>query len=269
MFTIEEQSSTAASSTAASSSAATHAVLGAVAGTSIAFSMCNFSSPQTLWMSLNQFQLILLILLSGAFIPDLIVDYLTSMKATTCSFNFIPFKEIPGVEIAVGWFDYEQTDQGLKYFGIFSSSAFVNNFSLFCLILIIVVLDFSILWCYKDCQVSPERRKMCHKVYQKVYEIFTLTIYIRLLLESYQFLLLSSWSEIYAFEYSNSSKIISSVLAIIGLLIWIAFHAVAIKQWCREFGKYIHINLQFLSTNWFARYVFLSFRKANLLSSLL
>ena len=60
----------------------------------------------------------------------MIVDYLTGLKATTCSFNAIPFKDIPGVDSAVDWFDSNLEFRELDYFGIVSGSSFVNNFSL-------------------------------------------------------------------------------------------------------------------------------------------
>jgi hypothetical protein len=109
---------------------ATTAIIGAISVVSVGFSMCGLSTPQGVWMTLKQFQLILLILLTGAYIPTSIVDYLSSLKATTCSFNFIPFKDIPYLDKLVEFLDSELFFKELDHFGLFSGSAFVNNFSL-------------------------------------------------------------------------------------------------------------------------------------------
>ena len=100
-------------------------------------------------MTANQFRLILMILLSGAYIPFIIVDYLSSLKATTCSFNFIPFKDIPGLDVVVEWFDTEIPISELYHFGFLSGSSFVNNFSLICIVLILFIITFIFLGLYK------------------------------------------------------------------------------------------------------------------------
>lgn len=89
------------------------------------------STPQAVWMTMNQFQLILLLFLSGAFIPKMVEDYLKSMRLTTCSLNFIPFKDIPYIKEVIKYLDFVQVNDELDKFGIFSGSAIVNNFSLF------------------------------------------------------------------------------------------------------------------------------------------
>ena len=71
------------------------AVAGAAGGVAVVFSLWNISTPTGLWITMNQFQLIMLLLLTNSSIPLSIVAYLSGLKTTTCSFNFLPFKNIP------------------------------------------------------------------------------------------------------------------------------------------------------------------------------
>ena len=93
-------------------------------------SIANMSSPQTFWMTLKQFQLILLTLLTSAYIPRKIVKFLSGMKSSTCSFSFIPFNKIPGIDKMIDWLDIDLGYSKLDHFGIESGSAFVNVFSI-------------------------------------------------------------------------------------------------------------------------------------------
>jgi hypothetical protein len=60
-----------------------NAAIGAVMLISAALAICNISTPQGLWMTMNQFQLILLLLLTNSYISESIVSYLTGLKAST------------------------------------------------------------------------------------------------------------------------------------------------------------------------------------------
>ena len=104
----------------------------AVAGISFALisSVANMSSPQTFWMTLKQFQLILLTLLTSAYIPSKIVKFMAGMKSSTCSFSFIPFDKMPIFDKLIDWIDIDLDYDKLDYFGIESGSSFVNVFSI-------------------------------------------------------------------------------------------------------------------------------------------
>ena len=188
---------------------ATQSIIGAVAGATALFSFWNMSSPQGIWIALNQFQLILLLLLTNSHIPKSIVNYLTGMKATTCSLNFIPFKDIPGVKILLNWFDYDLTDSNLESFGIFSGSSLLNNFSLIWVFVIIIVGHniFHIL--FKCIQFDRQARPKWAKLYDRIRQLFLFTIYIRLMLEADQFMILSSFEELKVWNWSSTSRIAS------------------------------------------------------------
>ena len=78
--------------TSVSASITSQAIVGSIVVFSGLLSICNLSTPHGLWMAIDQFQLILLLLLAKANIPQRVVDYLSGMKDTTWSFNIIPLK---------------------------------------------------------------------------------------------------------------------------------------------------------------------------------
>jgi len=131
---------------------------------------------------MNQFQLILLLLLTKTHIPKSVVDYLSGLKATTCSFNFIPFKKIPGLSRLVESLDYELKMKELDHFGLFSGSTFANNLSLVCIVALLVGVHLVFLLVFRMLRPKREAGTKCAKVLDKVFELFAFTIYIRLLL---------------------------------------------------------------------------------------
>ena len=158
------------------------AVIGSVVGASAVLSMWNISSPQGLWMSMNQFQIILLLLLTKSNMPNLIVNYLTGLQATTWSFNFIPFGYIPEQNKIVTYFNSSLSNSNLDYFGITSGSTIVNNFAFMWILIIIGIIHSIFVWIHKWTKrkiKSEKGEKWLHRVYQ----FFTLSVYIRFLLK--------------------------------------------------------------------------------------
>lgn len=198
--TVDQGTQTTGSSVAAASG-----------GLALLSSLSNLSSPQGLWMSMNQFQLIIMTLLTNAYTPKKVVDYLAGMKTTTCSFGFLPFKKIPGFDRLVQWFDYDIKFYKLDYFGVESGSAFVNIFSLACILALIVFFHIFFLILYKAIYNKPKSKPS--KCMGKTWFVFSFMIYIRLILQSSQFMILASYSELVEFDTSadntKSSIIVS------------------------------------------------------------
>ena len=61
-----------------------------------------------------------------------------------------------------------------------------------------------------------------HWILQKLMALFTFTLYIRVILQTNQFILLSWVSEIYYFEFSGTKRIISSIIAFFAFIGWVA-----------------------------------------------
>lgn len=79
---------------------------------------------------INQLQLMMLLPLTGAFIPEEIIDYLAGMDFFLIDFSFIPVKKLPFFTAVVSKFDTEQSNGYLDSIGLNSGSTLVNNLSL-------------------------------------------------------------------------------------------------------------------------------------------
>ena len=189
------------------------AIAGVSGSIATLFSLWNVSAPTGLWITMNQFQLIMLLLLTKSNIPKSIVSYLSGLKATTWSFNFIPFKEIPGFDKIVNGLDFRLPDVELKYFGINSGSTFANNFSLICILFIFIAIHSLFLLIHRLLKSKVKSKKIWVKFLEKTFQFFAFSLYIRVMLEANVFLLLSSFSELYHWDTSSLSKIISIYFA--------------------------------------------------------
>ena len=107
--------------------------------------MCSLSSPQGLWISVNQLQLILLLLLTGAYFPKQVVDYLESLKFALMSFTFIKFEDFLIFKDTIGYINFEIKTPDLKHFDINSGCTFHNSFSFTCIIVLIMMLHLVVL----------------------------------------------------------------------------------------------------------------------------
>ena len=92
--------------------------------------MLNQSSLHSVFMTIKQFQLILLTLLTNVYIPNNIIEFMSGMKWLACSFRFIPFHKIYGMDKLVDWIDSDLKFDKLKYFGIESGSSLINMLSI-------------------------------------------------------------------------------------------------------------------------------------------
>ena len=97
---------------------------------SLASVLLNQSSLHSVFMTIKQFQLILLTLLTNVYIPNNIIKFMSGMKWLTCSFRFIPFHKIYGLNRIIEWIGSDLKFDKLKYFGIESGSSLINMLSI-------------------------------------------------------------------------------------------------------------------------------------------
>ena len=194
---------------------------------SILFSLWNKSRLTGLWITMNQYQLIMLLLLTKSNIPRSIVSYLSGLKATTWSFSFIPFKDISGFDRILNGLGFKQPDEELKHFGINSGSTFVNNFSLIWLVFIFITIHTLFLFIHWLLKRKVKSKKWT-KCLDKTYQFFAISLYIRLIFEANLFLQISSFSELYEWNISSSSNLISICFAFVGGWICLNFISLSI-----------------------------------------
>jgi hypothetical protein len=71
----------------------------------------SISSPQGAWSMVNQFQVLMLMPLTGAYFPPKVISFLTGMRISLFSFNIIPLKSVPGLNYILNLVDFEQKDE--------------------------------------------------------------------------------------------------------------------------------------------------------------
>ena len=155
----------------------------------------------------------------GAFIPKDIKDYILGMEFMSFSFNFIPFDKIPILNSVIEWVDSQQEDNDLKDIGANSNSSFVNNFSLIIMIVLLIITHLAYLPVYYSCRnkLSEKQDSKLSKICNKIFYFLTLSVYVRMFLESNQFILLTTSSEIYNMDSSTNANLVSLNIAFVVL----------------------------------------------------
>ena len=126
----------------------TQITIGACMAMAALISVVKMTSPIGMWSIVNQFQMLLLLLLSRAFIPDKIREYLLGMDFTLMNFNFIPLNEVPMISIPYDWIEYEQYDTNLQDIGVENGSTAANNLSFIVMIMMFITLHIPIAMMY-------------------------------------------------------------------------------------------------------------------------
>ena len=108
---------------------ATISLLCIAVGIVILTSAINQVSPSGLWIMINGYQALMLLLLTGAYFPKPLTDYLSGLNFTLFSFNFVPVLSLPYNKEAKSWIDYDVDNDYLKTIGLNSGSTLINNFN--------------------------------------------------------------------------------------------------------------------------------------------
>ena len=118
---------------------ATQSIIGASMGMATAVSLMNMSSPVGLWSIINQFQMLMLLLLTGAFIPLTVKHYLSGMDFALNFFGLIPFYKVPLIADLYSWMKFEQYNDDLRDIGVEDGSTLVNNLSFLIILLLLII----------------------------------------------------------------------------------------------------------------------------------
>ena len=98
------------------------------------------------------------------------------------------------------------------------------------------------------------------KCANKLFEIFTFAVYVRLLLEAFHSLSLSSTHEINTFDASDTSKMLSLISAFVVFLVCLAMLGLMLVEWVRSRSPQIYSTQTYFKEilvgtkdNWTAR----------------
>ena len=97
---------------------------------SVSASLLTSSSPQSIWLMVNQYQLYILLPLTGVYMPKDVINYLIGMEFTSFNLNFLNAKETFKFDELLHDIDSEENDWYRTEIGIESQSAIVNQISL-------------------------------------------------------------------------------------------------------------------------------------------
>ena len=213
--------------TAKSISSANQSIVGATVGVAIIISLLNISSLSSLWSMINQAQIFFLLLLTGAFIPKDIQTIITGLKICLNPFYYFSSGSGTSSNFVTNYFDFGLEDSKLEPLSIKSDSTAVNIYSFVSSIIALIFIHLWIVlleWLCKAC-LNREKCELTTKasewIFEKLMILISFAFYIRLTMKLNQLILISSVSEIYHFNTSDSKCIISLVIAIIVLVLWI------------------------------------------------
>ena len=108
----------------------TIAVLSVGITASVLVSLLTTSSPHTIWLMMNQYQLLILLPLTKAYIPIDVIKYILGMEFTLFNLNFMNFDGAFRYDNLLHDFSDKQTDWYKTQIGIKYQSAIVNHISL-------------------------------------------------------------------------------------------------------------------------------------------
>ena len=195
-------------------------IVGATSGVTAASSMMNSSSLTSLWSMINQVQMFFLLLLTRSFIPHDIEVTITGQGFAINPSDYVPLKSIGSSRNYIEKFKFELSNTQLEPVGINSDSTIFNIYPTVITILagaifhLIIYMISKILMRWKLNWWSW-LTKALKGILNKILNILTFGFYIRTLLETQQFLLISAINEIYQFNTNGTLRIISLTFAII------------------------------------------------------
>ena len=228
------QQATSISETAKLLSTTSQLATGAIILMSVGFSLANLTSMASLWSVINQTQILFLLFLTGAFIPKDIEVIITGFSICLNPFSYLQQKLNGNDSLESNSFDFGLENKNLEKFEIKSDSTIVNMTSFLISLIIVGILHFWIFLTQK--LLAKESKSNCwsyvlscvHWFLQKLMVFFTFALYIRIILESNQFILIAWVSEIYQFNFTETKRKISIIIAFLIFIAWIALILITI-----------------------------------------
>ena len=239
-ITVEEDSNVA------TIAETTQAIIGTTAATTIIGSMSSMpsSSGNSIWILVNQIQLILLLPMLNTYTEYKFRSYVKNFEFASMNFGFLRSSySWPFLDSQIKKLDYEQAEMVFKDNGIESGSFLYNHYgfvkaiiTMTLLNLIYVVLKFTI---FKELS----QRNVIKKCLKFISKFLHFTIYVRLFIEALLFMFISSMLEISqldSFINNLASYIIScfSLLFICMLVSLIVIHFFKFRRNSIEGSKY-------------------------------
>lgn len=204
--------------------------MGAGTVAAVGISILNLSSPNSVWAMANQMQSLMLLVAMDIYLPISIVQFITASNFMNFSFDFLPIDKISFINSFLDWLDAEKVSSRYNSLGLTSRSTFHNLLSNLAVIILLVIIHlWMVLFPRKH---TTEDSSWALKIYSfvelKLWNMFTFALYIRMVIESYQLMLLSSIFELYLFDLSNDSQVASFWFAGVIVVFWLGMFLLSI-----------------------------------------
>lgn len=98
---------------------------------SLGLSLTNASSLVVIWLISSQMRLLLLLVLTKAYMPKDVKDYILGFEVFSFDFSFVSAKSVPPLSYLVDWLDHAQPEDVLTDVGVESTSSLANLLDLF------------------------------------------------------------------------------------------------------------------------------------------
>ena len=109
-------------------------------GVSLLFSSFNLTTIFVIWTIFSQYRTLIFLILTDAYLPSSVVEYITGMKLFSFNFSFLQISNWPGINLGINFLNYNQIITQLETIGIESGSSFVNNINIVLILLSIVLV---------------------------------------------------------------------------------------------------------------------------------
>jgi cysteine-rich repeat protein len=211
-------------------------IVGVAMAASVAASIVSLSPPSGLWQAMNMMQLFLLLLLFRVYLPDKIKGFISSSSLFSLSFKLSFLYNIPYVGYFLEHIDFEQGNSTLKESGVISGNIFTNiqahlfAFTIIALIHLIVIP-------LRKWDPSKGRGNVSvwfRKLWRWMWKLFTLTLYIRTMMQSSQFFILVSVSGVYNHSFEDFPHTLSFTCSILILLVMLSFMLLGVFKWSKQ-----------------------------------
>jgi hypothetical protein len=120
-------------------------IIGGACGSSAINSMITGAAPALMWGILNGLQLLVILPLTNAFLPDSILEFIYGIEFATFSFDFVPINTSPVYKQIDEWLHFDQEEDVISSMGIESTSSIVNNFQIITTFLLIGLVNLCVL----------------------------------------------------------------------------------------------------------------------------
>ena len=206
--------------------------------------MSSSSSGNSIWILINQFQLIILLPMLNTYTQYNFDSFIDGFGFASMDFDFLQNPLYwPFIDPQVDKIDYEQAEMVFKDNGIESGSFIYNHYEFIKVMIIVAIIDGLFIVCrcivIRKCN-KRDKVKKCIKFTSKFLHF---TIYVRLFIEALLFMFISSMLEISQFDSINhnlASYIISCLsLSFICLVVsLIPIHYLKFRKNSIEGSKY-------------------------------